>query len=58
MKIRFYHWWVYRLYFWLWTPILIDKPQMTKGIHEFMGEWIKRDELRRNVADDLTGKGK
>lgn len=45
-KPRFYHWWVYRLYYWLWTPILIDNPKMTKGIHDFMGEWIKRDEAR------------
>ncbi len=30
----------------MWSPILIDRPEMTKGIHSFMGEWIKRDEAR------------
>jgi hypothetical protein len=44
MKIRFYHMWVYRLYFWIWTPILRSRPMMLKGMIEYQIEWLNRRE--------------
>lgn len=46
MKIRFYHWWVYKLYFYLWTPIYEDKPEMIKGQVEWMEEWLVRNNYK------------
>jgi hypothetical protein len=36
--------WVYRLYFWIWTPILRSRPMMLKGMIEYQIEWLNRRE--------------
>lgn len=42
MKIRFYHWWAYKLYFWLWTPILESRPAMVEAITNHMNRWLNK----------------
>lgn len=39
MKIRFYHWWIYKLYYKFWTPILEQRPDMVKEIIDHMLKW-------------------
>lgn len=39
-KIRFYHWWAYRLYRWLWTPILSERPSMVKAMRDWKSDWL------------------
>lgn len=34
--IRFYHWWIYRLFHWTWNPLLRDRPTMTSWIAQQM----------------------
>jgi hypothetical protein len=36
LKIRFYHWWIYRLFRWTWNPILRLRPAMTGALIEAM----------------------
>lgn len=40
MKIRFYHWWVYSLYYKLWAPILASRPEMVQSHIDWMTEWL------------------
>lgn len=40
MKIRFYHWWIYKLYYWFWTPILKTRPRMVQGQMDWMKKWL------------------
>lgn len=40
-KIRFYHWWIYRLYYWAWTPILASRPDMIEEMINHHREWLK-----------------
>ena len=42
MKIRFWHWWIYRLYSWAWSPILTSNPAMVWGMTEYQKRWLKR----------------
>lgn len=39
MKVRFYHWWIYRLFVYTWNPIFRDKPKMLAFIESWIGEW-------------------
>ena len=41
MKIRFYHWWIYNLYHYFWTPILKERPQMVKAMRDWCEQWLK-----------------
>ena len=40
-KIRFYHWWIYELYYWAWTPILASRPDMVEEMIRHHREWLK-----------------
>lgn len=40
-KIRFYHWWAYRLYRWLWNPILEERPEMVKAMRDWNQSWLQ-----------------
>ena len=44
MKIRFYHWWIYKLYFKFWTPIFQDRPDMLKLITDGSNAWLEKKE--------------
>ena len=37
MKIRWYHWLIYRLFRYFWNPILIDRP----GMCEYLADCMK-----------------
>lgn len=41
MKIRFYHWWIYRLYYKYWTPILATHPDMVRAQVQWMSQWLE-----------------
>lgn len=48
LKIRFYHWWIYRLYRWTWNPILRLRPEMVRMMAQALNahviaheEWVK-----------------
>lgn len=36
--------WVYRLFYWLWTPILKDRPDLVKLILSTNLEWLANRE--------------
>ncbi len=40
MKIRWYHWTVYRLFWWTWNPILKTHPQMAAGMASHINQWL------------------
>lgn len=42
MSIRFYHWWLYRLFWKVWSPILSERPAMVRVIRDWTDEWLKR----------------
>lgn len=44
MKIRFYHWWIYRLYRYVWTPIYRAKPDLFREVMEYQSAWLERRE--------------
>lgn len=41
MKIRFYHWWIYELYYYFWTPIFKANPKMLRGCVEYSKQWLE-----------------
>ena len=41
MKIRFYHWWIYNLYHYFWTPILTNNPKMLNAIIDHQTKWVR-----------------
>lgn len=41
-KIRFYHWWVYKLYKYLWDPIFIERPEMLKACIKRSQDWVDK----------------
>ena len=49
MKIRFYHMWVYRLYYQMWTPILRSRPDMLKAMIDHQLGWLnqREDEIKQ-----------
>ena len=50
MKIRFYHWWVYKLYYWVWSPIYESNPHLLKEVVRHQNSWLKeREEYYKNV---------
>ena len=46
MKIRFYHWWVYRLFYYFWNPILTQNPQLARYIANNINGHIDQEELK------------
>ena len=42
MKIRFYHWWVYKLYYYFWNPIFMERPSMVKAYIDHAQEWLDK----------------
>jgi|Laugrespbdmm15sd_2_1035082.scaffolds.fasta_scaffold09058_4 hypothetical protein len=49
MKIRWYHWMVYRLFRWVWNPIFEQNPQMTQFMVNHMNNWLEvTDQIRNN----------
>ena len=41
--------WVYRLFYWLWTPILKDRPDLVKLIMSTNLEWLA---AREKIAQE------
>jgi hypothetical protein len=39
MKIRWYHWLLYRLFRWAWNPILRERPGMVKMLSGYMSAY-------------------
>lgn len=46
MRIRFYHLWVYRLFFWVWTPIFRARPDIHQAFVQWGQGWIDRREAQ------------
>lgn len=44
MKIKFYHWWIYRLFFRVWTPIFKERPDIHKAFVKQGVDWIEKRE--------------
>jgi hypothetical protein len=34
MQIKFYHWWVYKLFYLVWNPIFLARPDLHKKFIE------------------------
>ena len=43
MKIRWYHWMVYRLFFTVWTPIFKNNPQLTRYFVDHMEGYMQQN---------------
>lgn len=43
MKIRFYHWWIYKLYKYFWNPIYREKPILLQAQIDHANKWIKEN---------------
>jgi hypothetical protein len=43
IKIRFYHWWIYKLYHKTWTPIFNANPQMVHAQVKWQTDWLKNN---------------
>ena len=54
MKIRWYHWWVYNLFYWVWTPIYKSHPEMVAGTVKHMTIWLKTNNYQ--VYNNSLGK--
>ena len=39
MKIRFYHWWIYSLFYRTWNPILRENKDMLDYFAECVNAW-------------------
>lgn len=46
MKIRFYHWWIYKIYFKTWARIYADRPGMLRYQVEWMTRWLDEQEAK------------
>lgn len=46
MKIRWYHWLLYRLYHAVWGSLLEERPHMVRKIHQHMGQWLNRQDQK------------
>lgn len=42
MKIRFYHWWIYKLYYRIWGPIYEYKPWLLREIVKEEQAWLEQ----------------
>jgi len=42
-KIRWYHWLVYRLFYWVWNPIFVARPDMARFFVEYMSQWSQKN---------------
>lgn len=49
MKIRFYHMWVYRFFYWVWTPILESRPDIVIAMRDWNQQWLDRREYEINA---------
>lgn len=47
MRIRFYHYWVYRLWAYFWEPILRSRPDMAENLKWHLSTWIENNEIER-----------
>ncbi len=54
MKIRFYHWWIRRLYFRTWSPLMAVRPEMVRAEIEWMTGWLEGTKAR---CDGKTTEG-
>lgn len=42
MKIRFYHMWVYKLFYYVWDPILRSRPDLVVLMQQHTDHWIRK----------------
>jgi hypothetical protein len=54
MKIRLWHWWVYRLYVYLWTPILKTRPGWVVYMRDHMNRWLSVNAVERAANSPLA----
>jgi hypothetical protein len=40
MKIRFYHWWVYKLFRLVWNPIFASNAKLTRHSASIIPGWL------------------
>lgn len=43
IKIRWYHWMLYKVFFYVWNPILNQNPQMVRVILQHLNAWMKQN---------------
>ena len=48
MKIRWYHWMVYRLFHWVWNPIFEHHPHLTQYMITHMSQWIEDKNVEKS----------
>lgn len=47
MKLRFYHIWVYRLFYWVWMPVLKANPSIVVMMRDHNQAWIDQHEYEQ-----------
>lgn len=54
MKVRWYHWLIYRLYHRLWTPIYSERPWMVEAQIDYMQSWLTNRRNRKAALKVVT----
>ena len=44
MKLRFYHIWVYKLFYYVWTPVLKTRPDIVQEMANWNNGWLAQHE--------------
>jgi hypothetical protein len=57
MKIRFYHWWVYKLFRLVWNPIFASNAKLTRHYASMITGWLDEKE-GKNHHNQETNNGK
>lgn len=50
MKIRFYHWWVYKLFYRVWNPIFANDHARARFFIERFTLWLEAHEAKAKEA--------
>lgn len=45
-KVRFYHWWVYKLFYKMWEPLLKERPDLALFMQEYMKGYLEQEERK------------
>lgn len=49
--IRFYHRWIYRLFYSLWDPILRERPEIVKTFRDASDSWLQQKEREERARE-------
>jgi hypothetical protein len=56
MQIRFYHIWVYKLFFLVWSPILKSRPDVVSAFRDNIDQWNKHEINRKRNSFRIVDK--